>query len=122
MSIGYTALTIVNTLIMSTTERASQLATLRLLGATPRQVLQTALWEALTAIGIGLALGTLITGLALWTLRRSLATLVTSVHISIPVAEYAAIAGLCAVLALAATLTPAAVMLRATPSQSRAGQ
>ena len=56
------------------------------------------------------------------TLRRSLATLVTSVHISIPVAEYAAIAGLCVVLALAATLTPAAVMLRATPRQSRTAQ
>jgi putative ABC transport system permease protein len=70
MSIAHTALSIVNTLVMSTTERASQFATLRLLGATPRQVLQTALWEALTAIGIGLALGTLITGLALWTLPR----------------------------------------------------
>lgn len=45
MSIAHTALSIVNTLVMSTTERASQLATLRLLGATPRQVLQTALWR-----------------------------------------------------------------------------
>jgi putative ABC transport system permease protein len=122
MSIGYTALTIVNTLIMSTTERASQFATLRLLGATPRQVLQAAFWEALTAIVIGLALGTLITGLALWALSRSLAALVTSVHISVPVDEYAAIAGLCVLLALAATLIPAAVMLRATPSQSRIDQ
>jgi putative ABC transport system permease protein len=122
MSIAYTALTIVNTLVMSTTERASEFATLRLLGATPRQVLQAALWEALTAIIIGLALGTLITGLALWTLSRSLAALVTSVHISIPLDEYAAIAGLCVTLALAATLTPAAVMLRATPSQSRIDQ
>jgi putative ABC transport system permease protein len=122
MSIAYTALTIVNILVMSTTERASQFATLRLLGATPRQVLQTAFWEALTAIVIGLALGTLVTGLALWTLRRSLAALVSSVQISFPVDQYVAIAGSCVVLALAATLTPAAVMLRATPSQSRIDQ
>jgi hypothetical protein len=54
-----------------------------------------------------------------WTLRRSLAALATSVQISFLVDQYAAIAGSCVVLALAATLTPAAAMLRATPSQSR---
>ena len=53
MALAYTAIAIANTLIMATAGRRPELATLRLSGATPRQVLQMIGVEACLVTGIG---------------------------------------------------------------------
>jgi putative ABC transport system permease protein len=54
---GFVAIAAVNSLVMSVGERAAELALLRLVGATPRQVIRTIRAEALAVIGFGVLIG-----------------------------------------------------------------
>lgn len=58
LSLIYTAIAIANTMVMATGERTRDLATLRLSGATTRQVLCMLAVEAVLVTGIGVALAT----------------------------------------------------------------
>jgi putative ABC transport system permease protein len=49
----YTAIAIVNTLVMSVRERTSELARFRLAGRTPRQALRLLFTEAALLLGVG---------------------------------------------------------------------
>jgi putative ABC transport system permease protein len=54
---AFVAIAAVNSLVMATGERAAELGLLRLVGATPRQVIRTIRCEALAVIGFGVLIG-----------------------------------------------------------------
>ena len=58
--IAFTAIAVVNTLAMSTSGRARDLALLRLVGTTRRQVMRMLGWETLATVGVAAVLGTAI--------------------------------------------------------------
>lgn len=108
----YTGIALVATTVMATTDRLRELAVLRLSGATPGQILRIVAAEALAVVAVGTALGALtaVLGLAgLWgamTLQSAPGTL------TLPWAALATTAGACAVLAVTASVLPAAFALR----------
>ena len=110
---GFCAIAIVNTLAMSTWDRSRELALLRLVGATDRQVIRMIRWEALAVVGLGA-----IAGLAVAT-----ATLVPfSLAVAgsaVPYVPWYFVAGVlwfAALLGFAATELPARAALRANPA------
>jgi putative ABC transport system permease protein len=116
MALAYTAIAIANTLIMATAGRRPELATLRLSGATPRQVFQVIGVEAFLVTGIGMLLGVAVTAATLAGLRSGLAGLSPVVQLVIPWLPLAAIALACLVIAELAGLTGAALALRGRPA------
>jgi putative ABC transport system permease protein len=62
ISLGFTAIAVVNTFAIATTARRREYAGLRLAGATPAQLHRLAGWEALLTVTAGLALGAIVTG------------------------------------------------------------
>jgi ABC-type antimicrobial peptide transport system permease subunit len=56
--VGYTAVAVANTLVMTTTERQREFALLQLIGATSRQVLRMMRWEAALIAVLGITVGT----------------------------------------------------------------
>jgi putative ABC transport system permease protein len=116
MALAYTAIAIANTLIMATAGRRPELATLRLSGATPRQVLQMIGVEACLVTGIGTLLGVAVAAATLAGLRSGLAGLSPVVQLVIPWLPLAAIALACLVIAELAGLAGAALALRSRPA------
>ena len=62
ISLGFTAIAVVNTFAIATSARRREYAGLRLAGATPGQLHRLAWWEALLTVAVGLALGAIVTG------------------------------------------------------------
>ncbi|WUI00833.1 ABC transporter permease [Spirillospora sp. NBC_00431] len=58
--IAFTAIAVVNTLAMSTSDRAREFALLRLVGTTRRQVMRMLGWETLAVVAVAAVLGTAI--------------------------------------------------------------
>lgn len=96
----YSAIAIVNTMVMAAAARRRELAVLRLAGATSRQVVGLVTAEALVVAGIGILLAAAATGLNLLALGAALAQLVGSIAIVVPWVALAATAVGSAVLAL----------------------
>ena len=110
--LGYTAIAIVNTLLMAASERGRDIATLRLNGATPGQILRIFAVESLLAVAVGvvLAIGTAAVGvLGLWV---ALLRLVGPTAIVIPWQLIGLVAAGSAVLAVVATVAATASRLR----------
>jgi putative ABC transport system permease protein len=61
VSLGFTAIAVINTFAIAAAARRPQFAQLRLLGATPRQLRRMAAREALLTVAVGLALGVAVT-------------------------------------------------------------
>ncbi len=110
--LAFTAISVVNTLAMSTAERFREFAMLRLAGAKRRQVLRMLRVEALAVLLIGTVLGSAI-ALAVLTAFSVGMTGVAAPAV-LPVA-YAVVVGLAGLLALAATALPGRVALRVAP-------
>jgi putative ABC transport system permease protein len=102
--VGYTAIAVVNTLVMTTTERRREFALLRLIGATSRQVLRMMRWEAALVSLLGVGVGTAVGFATLIPFCRALGP---GAAPYVPPMSFAVIAGGAAVLALLATLLPA---------------
>ncbi|OXM64899.1 ABC transporter permease [Amycolatopsis vastitatis] len=58
--VGYLAISVANTLVLTTAQRSREFALLRLVGTTRRQVTHMMRLEALATVGIAMALGTLV--------------------------------------------------------------
>src|SRR4029077_18141086 len=71
MIFAFTSIAVLNTLIMIALRRRRELALLRLVGATARQVRSMARWEAILIITIGLGIGLAIAATALLPLSRA---------------------------------------------------
>ena len=112
MSVGYTAIAIANTLMMATASRRREFATLRLSGASVGQVLRVVAAEAALVVGIGTLLGLAAALTALMGVVSGLRDYIPDTPLVLPVPAVAAVAGICLVLALAASLGPARIILR----------
>jgi putative ABC transport system permease protein len=117
MALAYTAIAIANTLVMATGDRVRELATLRLSGATPGQVLRLIGVEACLVSGIGTLLAAAVTAATVAGLRHGLLGLAPSVRVVIPWLPLAGIALACLVIAVLASLIPAALVLRRQPAE-----
>ncbi|MFE0170873.1 ABC transporter permease [Streptomyces sp. NPDC059002] len=108
----FTAVSMINGLLMGTAERAKEVSLLRLLGAGPRHITGMLYLETLIAVLIGAATGTAIavTGLA-----GANGALTGSTDFSIPPVGYSLILAGVAALALISTALPAALALRNRP-------
>jgi putative ABC transport system permease protein len=117
MALAYTAIAIANTLVMATGGRVRELATLRLSGATPGQVLRLVGVEACLVSGIGTLLAAGVTAVTVAGLRHGLLGLAPSVRVVIPWLPLAGIALACLSIAVLASLVPAALTLRRRPAE-----
>jgi putative ABC transport system permease protein len=90
MIFAFTSIAVLNTLVMIALRRGRELALLRLVGATTRQVRSMARWEALLIIVIGLGVGLAIAATALLPLNRALTG---NLRPSVPARPLAAILG-----------------------------
>ena len=111
---AFTSIAVVSTLIMIALRRRRELALLRLVGATPRQVRSMARWEAVLIITIGLGLGLAIAATALLPLSHALNGGLPYV----PPRPFAAILAISALLALLALALPTRRALRARPIEA----
>jgi putative ABC transport system permease protein len=117
MALAYTVIAIANTLVMATSDRRHELATLRLSGATPGQVLRMIGVEACLVTAIGTLLAAAVTAVTVTGLRHSLLGLAPSVRVVVPWPPLAGIAVACLAIAVLASLIPAAVALRRRPAE-----
>jgi putative ABC transport system permease protein len=111
---AFTSIAVLTTLIMIALRRGRELALLRLVGATPRQVRSMARWEALFIIAIGLGVGLAIAATALLPLSHALNGGLPYV----PGRPLAAILGGSALVALVALALPTRRALRARPIEA----
>ena len=117
MALAYTGIAIANTLVMATGSRTRELATLRLSGATPAQVLTMIGTEACLVAGIGALLAAGVTAVTVAGVHAGLAGLAPSVRLVIPWRLITGITLACLITALLASLIPAAVTLRRRPAE-----
>ncbi|MGW5488734.1 FtsX-like permease family protein [Streptosporangium sandarakinum] len=107
--LAYTAIALVNTLLMAASDRTAERAALRLLGATRGQVLRYAMGESLLVVAVGVVLAAAVATAGLAGLWGSLVQIAGPVAVSVPWPEVGAVAAGCAVLAV---LVAAAPLLR----------
>lgn len=105
---GFAAIAAVNTLAMTVLDRRRELATLRLIGSTRRQVMRMVRWEALLVACAGIVIGSAIALATLIPMTNGL----TGESPYIPPAVYAGFATAILTLGLASTLLPARAALR----------
>ncbi|MEN3615536.1 FtsX-like permease family protein [Plantactinospora sp. ZYX-F-223] len=116
VSAGYTAIALANTLLMATAHRARELLVLLRSGATVRQVLATVAAESGLVLSIGTALGLLVSMVALLAIRSALSEQVgVPVELVVPGSTIGLLVAGCVVLAVAASVLPARLILRAGP-------
>ncbi|WP_217243296.1 ABC transporter permease [Streptomyces sp. AC555_RSS877] len=108
----YTGISLANTLVMATSDRAQDLAALRLAGTTRAQILRLVAAEALTAVTVGALLGLLVTTVNLLGMRGALHRLSADAPIDLPWPALAATTTACALLAVGSALPPTALTLR----------
>ncbi|MFI6639701.1 ABC transporter permease [Streptomyces sp. NPDC050504] len=106
---GFAAVAAANTLVMTVLDRRRELAMLRLVGSTRRQVLRMVRWEALLVAAAGILIGT---GIAMATLVPMMKGL-TGEAPYVPPVLYGSFAAAVVLLGLAATALPARAALRA---------
>ncbi|MFI9747879.1 ABC transporter permease [Streptomyces sp. NPDC052494] len=107
IALVYTVIGLANTLLMATSVRGGELASLRLAGATRAQILRVVTGEAALATAIGTLLGLGVTAAVLGTLGAGLASLSAPVALVLPWATAGAAAAVCAAVAVAASALPA---------------
>ncbi|WP_373412942.1 FtsX-like permease family protein [Streptomyces sp. NRRL B-24572] len=107
IALVYTVIGLANTLLMATSVRGGELASLRLAGATRAQILRVVTGEAVLAVAIGALLGLVVTGVVLGALGAGLAALSAPVALVLPWPVVGAAAGACTVVAAAASAVPA---------------
>lgn len=112
---GYIAVAVANTLVMTTLSRAREFALLRLVGATPEQVMRMMRTETLMLILIAVVVGSLVPIVPLMTVSMGLTG---SLVPHIPPLLYLAIVAATSALAAAAVLVPTKLALRARPVEA----
>jgi len=111
----FTSIAVLNTLTMIALRRRRELALLRLTGATMRQALAMARWEATLVIVIGLGVGLAITATALLPLSHALTG---SLRPYAPVGWLTAILGVSALMAVGGLTAPTRQALRTRPVEA----
>ena len=115
MLVGYSAITMINTLVSSTTARRREFGLQRLVGSTRRQVMQMVGMEAAIVAVTGVGLGTIaVLGILVPVSLKRLGSVIPAGSPLI----YAAIVGLVVLITLGATLLPAWQATRGRPAES----
>ncbi|MFB4286549.1 FtsX-like permease family protein [Nonomuraea sp. ATR24] len=117
--IGFCAIAVVNTLAMSTSARSRELALLRMVGTTRRQILRMLRTETAVAAALAVTLGT---GISLLTLAAFGAGMTGSATPYPQPLGYLGVVAATVALALAATAVPARFALRARPAEALAAR
>ncbi|MGW8364967.1 FtsX-like permease family protein [Streptomyces wedmorensis] len=112
IALVYTVIGLANTLLMATSVRGGELASLRLAGATRAQVLRTVAGESALAVAIGAALGLAVTAAVLGTLGAGLSALSAPASLALPWAPVLASTAVCAAVAVASSVLPAWRLVR----------
>ncbi|MFJ7129709.1 ABC transporter permease [Streptomyces sp. NPDC098101] len=115
IALVYTVIGLANTLLMATSVRGPELASLRLAGATRTQVLRVVTGEAALAVAIGAVLGLAVTAAVLGTLGAGLAALSAPVALVLPWTAVGTATGVCATVAITASALPAWRLTRGAP-------
>ncbi|MFJ9697072.1 ABC transporter permease [Kitasatospora sp. NPDC101183] len=115
LAIGYAAIALANSLVMTVADRRREFSLMRLSGATRAQVLRTVAVETLLCVAAGTALGVLGTALSVGGSWAALTHLIGPTPAVVPWAVMGTLAAGCAVIALVAALLPAALALREPP-------
>jgi putative ABC transport system permease protein len=102
------AITVVNTLVMTTLDRRPALLLLRRVGATTGQLLRATAWQSALLAGTGIVLGLAAGGVTLSTMTRA----ITGSWPYIPVPAGIVLTAAVLTLTLAGTLAPTALLLR----------
>lgn len=110
----YSAIAIVNTLLMGSMQRRQEFVASRLLGATPAQLGRMVLWESGLVGLVALTLGTAITVTVGLLLRNAITDGLPNVPTTVPWFTLLGIAATCLTLAVGAALAPTTFVLRAT--------
>ncbi|MET7683083.1 ABC transporter permease [Streptomyces sp. NPDC005423] len=113
--IAYTAITVVNTLAMSTAARRREFALLRLSGTARGQVAGMMRRESFVVVAAGVGLGTLLACFPLFLVALGLGG---SPWPAVPALGYLAIAGATAALAVAGVMVPTRLLLRIRPVEA----
>ena len=116
LALLYTAVGIANTLVMTIGDRRTELAVLRLSGATRGQVLRMLAAEATLTTAAAVLLAGLVIAVTAVGVRAGLAETTPAVPLDLPWAAAGGVAGACLLIALTATLIPAALALRERPA------
>jgi putative ABC transport system permease protein len=109
---AFVAVAAANSLVMAIGERSRELAQLRLLGATSRQVAHMVRWESLAVIGFGIVVGLVVAAATLVPFSRGIA------DTTVPYLPWQVVAGVVIgafLLGLAASELPLRMMLRRDP-------
>ncbi|MFG2430166.1 FtsX-like permease family protein [Streptomyces sp. NPDC048590] len=115
IALVYTGIALANTLMMATSDRVRDLASLRLTGATKGQVLRLVGVEALVVVAVGAVLGAVIAGVNLLGVWSALGLLDVWSDVVVPWGTVAAVIGASALLATVASVLPASFALRVRP-------
>ncbi|MFC6931510.1 FtsX-like permease family protein [Actinomadura yumaensis] len=110
--IAFTAIAVVNTLAMATSDRAREFALLRLVGTTRRQLFRMLGLETLAVVLVAAVLGTAIAAATLCAFASGM----TGGLPHVPPAAYLAVVASAAALALLATFLPARLAPRPPPA------
>ncbi len=113
--IAFAAITAVNTLVMSVLGRSRELALLRLVGATRRQVMRMLGWETTTVVLLAVTVGSVVSAATLVAYSTGMTGDSTPYT---PASQYLAIIGAAALLALLATALPARAALGHRPADA----
>jgi len=113
--VAFSAVSIVNTAVMGTAERAREFALLRLVGASRGQVVRTICMETAVAALIGTLVGSAI---GLVALAGATGALTGSPSLHVPLARYALVPSGVALLGLLVSVLPAAMVLRYRPVEA----
>ena len=106
---GFVLIGLVTTLAVSTAARRRELRLLRLVGATPRQVMRTLRWETLLVLAVGTAVGAAVAAVAVGAYAASATGLAL---VSVSPAQCAVLLGTVATAGLLAVTVPARSILR----------
>lgn len=112
----YTGIALANTLVMATSERVREFASLRLTGATKPQVLRLVAVEALIVVAVGAVLGGAVAGLNLLGVKGALELLSVSAPVAVPWTGLGAVLAACAAAATVSAVLPALAALRTRPA------
>jgi putative ABC transport system permease protein len=118
LAIGYAAIALANSLVMTVTDRRQELSLLRLAGATRGQVLRTVAVETLMCVAAGTVLGVLGTAVSVGGSWAALTHLVGPTPAVVPWTVMGVLAACCAAVALPAAVLPAALALRGRDGRS----
>ncbi|WP_308457373.1 ABC transporter permease [Streptomyces sp. SM10] len=112
----YTGIALANTLVMATSDRVHEFASLRLTGATRSQVLRLVAVEALIVVAVGAVLGGAVAGLNLLGVKGALELLAVSSPVAVPWASPGGVLAACAAAATVSAVLPALAALRTRPA------